>query len=45
MAQTIVRQTGGTKTTITNRKATDHSPSGERHPIHVGSIPKPSYKG
>jgi hypothetical protein len=43
MAQTIVRQTGGTKTTITNRKATDHSPSGEKHPIHVGPTPKKTY--
>jgi len=43
MANTIVRQKGGTKTTITNRKATDHSPSGERVQIRPGTMPKKSY--
>jgi len=43
MAQTIVRQTGGTNTTITNRKATDHSPSTGRSTLKVGTIPKKSY--
>ena len=45
MANTIIQQLGNTKSTITNRKVTDHQPSSERVQIKPGTIPKTSYKG
>jgi hypothetical protein len=43
MAGTIVRELGGTKSTITNRKTIAHQPSSERVQIRPGTIPAKKY--
>lgn len=43
MAKTIVRQLGGAKDTVINRKTVCHSPQGERVTLKVGTIPKKTY--
>ena len=43
MAKTIVREIGGNKNTVTDRKTTAHSPQGERVQIYPGTIPKKTY--
>jgi hypothetical protein len=44
MAQTIVRQLGGAKDTVTpNRKTICYSPKGERVQIKPGTVPKTKY--
>lgn len=43
MAQTIIRELGGNKSTVTNRKTTAHSPQGERVTLKPGTVPKKTY--
>jgi len=43
MANTIVRQLGGVKDTITNRKVVCHNPKNERVQIKPGTVPKAKY--
>lgn len=43
MAQTIIREIGGNKSTVTNRKTTTHSPQGDRVQIYPGTTPKKTY--
>ena len=43
MSKTVVRELGGSKYTITNRKTTAHQPSSERVQIKPGTVPKKAY--
>ena len=43
MAKTIIRELGGTKYTVTNRKTVAHQASTERVQIKPGTTPKKTY--